>query len=86
MAITRDEIKKRVKKVLLAGHLKDVDESDLMFDTPLFELGVGVDSVATLELLVALEDEFRISIDEEKLTAEDLQTIDSLSEFISKYI
>ena len=59
-----DKVNDRVKQILVSKMLKDMKPEDIGDDTPLIELGVGVDSVATLELIVALEKEFQISIDE----------------------
>ena len=81
-----EEIKSRVKKVLVNKLLKDSEQGDIDLedDTPLIELGVGVDSVATLELIVALEKEFQISIDESEVNLELLETVNSISEYISE--
>lgn len=77
-------IEDRVKKVLLKNSLKDLDPKELNFNTPLIEYGIGLDSVATLELVVSLEEEFKTSFDETKLTPETFQTISSISEHIAK--
>ena len=79
-----DEIKKRIRKVL-----SDKTNSDLMFeilkdDTPLLELGIGVDSVATLELIVALESEFKISINEDDVSLGLIESINSIADYIGK--
>jgi len=50
------DIEKRVKKVLIKNALKNLDTKELNIDSPLIEYGVGLDSVATLELVVALEE------------------------------
>ena len=80
-----DKIKDRIKQVLVSKMLKDMKPEDIGDDTPLIELGVGVDSVATLELIVALEKEFQISIDESDVSLELLATIDSISDYISEH-
>ncbi len=76
----------RVKKILLENCLKDVDPKELLPDSALIEYGVGLDSVATLELLVALEQEFKIQIDESEITPETFETIDSISKRINALI
>ena len=80
------EIKSRVKKILINKLLHDLRPEDLMDDTPLIELGVGVDSVATLELIVALEEEFQISIDESEINPELLTNLARSSNYISDRI
>lgn len=73
----------RVKRILLENCLKDVDPKELRSDSALIEYGVGLDSVATLELLVALEQEFKIQIDESEITPETFETINSISKHIN---
>jgi acyl carrier protein len=76
------EIKNRVKGVLINKLLRDLKPEDIKDDTPLIELGVGVDSVATLELIVALEEEFQIGIDESEINREILTNLGSISAYI----
>ena len=80
----KENINSRIRKVLIEKMLSEVDPEEIKDDTPLIELGVGVDSVATLELLVALESEFEISIDEEDIDQNLLENIYSRAEYIGK--
>lgn len=80
------KIEERVKKVLIQNALKDVNPDELSIESPLIDYGVGLDSVATLELVVALEEEFKIRIDEAELTPETFETIQSISSHIMKRI
>jgi acyl carrier protein len=80
----KENINRRIRKVLIEKMLSEVDPAEIKDDTPLIELGVGADSVATLELLVALESEFKISIDEEDINQNLLENIDSIAEYIGK--
>ncbi len=80
----KETVNSRIRKVLIEKMLSEVDPSEIKDDTPLIELGVGVDSVATLELIVALESEFKISIDEEDINQSLLENIDSIAECIGK--
>jgi acyl carrier protein len=79
-------IQRRVKKVLTEKIIKGVDSNEINYDTPLIELGIGVDSVATLELIVALEQEFKMSIDENDVNPELLESINSISCYISRLL
>ena len=76
------DIEKRVKKVLIKNALKNLDTKELNIDSPLIEYGVGLDSVATLELVVALEEEFQIRIDESEISPETFEAIESISNHI----
>lgn len=81
-----EEIKNRIKKLLLHKLLRDFSSEDIEDHTSLIGLGVGVDSVATLEFVVALEEEFQISIDENEINPELLATVSSISDYISSRI
>ena len=78
----REDITARVKKVLAANLPDEVNPGKIGDDQPLIELGVGIDSVARLELLVALEEEFLIKLDESEITPEFFETVESISEHI----
>lgn len=80
----KEEINSRIRKVLIEKMLSEFDPEEIKDDTPLIELGVGVDSVATLELIVALESEFKISIDEADISRNLLENIDNIAEYIGK--
>lgn len=76
----------RVKRILLENCLKDVDPKELRSDSALIEYGVGLDSVATLELLVALEQEFKIQIDESGITPQTFESIRAISSHIESIV
>ncbi len=79
----RDDIENRVIKILKT-HL-NIDKN-IEIDTPLMELGIGVDSVSTLELVVMIENEFDIVIDESSITPEVFFTPAAIAEFIKRHI
>ena len=78
-----EEVKNRIKRLLVQNVLKDMNARDIENDTSLIDLGVGLDSVATLELVVALEEEFQVSVDEGEITPEVLETVDSIQAFLA---
>ncbi len=78
-----DDIKSRVKKILSANILKDMDLRDLEDGTPLLDYGVGIDSVSRLEFLVALEEEFRVRLDEAEVTRDFFESVDTIADYIS---
>ena len=79
-------VEERVKKVLIESALKDVNPDELSLQTPLIEYGIGLDSVATLELIIALEIEFQVRVDETEITPETFKTIENLSKYIAPKI
>lgn len=77
----RDEVQDRVKQVI-ARVLKirpdDIgDNANLIFD-------LGADSMQSLELVAAFEEEFDIEMDEDK--ALEVQTVDAAVDFIASYL
>lgn len=56
--------------------------SDIADDAPLFGEGLGLDSVDALELVVALEKEFRIRIQSHEVGKEAFVSVSALASFI----
>ncbi|MGH7889067.1 MAG: acyl carrier protein [Thermodesulfobacteriota bacterium] len=81
-----EETKSRIKKVLIKKILQGYSPEDIQDDTSLVDLGIGADSVATLEFVVALEEEFQISINEDEINTELLATVGNISDYISSRI
>jgi acyl carrier protein len=61
-----------------------LDASSLSSDTRLLGAGLGLDSVAVLELVTGLEDELGIMIDESKLEPEVFEDIGSLARYLGE--
>ena len=73
----RENTLNRVIELLISDLQLDRSSEELDPDTPLFGTGLGLDSVDAVELVVALESEFGISLDEGDSTFA-LRTINSL--------
>lgn len=78
-----DNIRKRVAGVIVKQLKIDAEKEILIGDDmPLIELGVGVDSVSTLELVMALENEFDLDIDESEINSDVLYSLTTLTKYI----
>jgi acyl carrier protein len=77
----KEAIKRSVKKVV-AKVLK-VSESDIA-DNANFIFDLGADSMQSMLLIAAFEEEFNIEMDVEK--AQEVQTIDGAVDFIADYL
>jgi acyl carrier protein len=77
-----DDVAGRVRKVLGASLPSGVITENIDDEFPLVELGVGIDSVARLELLVALEQEFRMRLDEEEITPLFFESVGNMARHI----
>ena len=75
-----EEIKNLIVKTL---DLEDISPSDIETDAPLFDEGLGLDSIDALELGLALQKRYGFKINE---SAEDLQehfrSVEALANFI----
>ncbi len=54
--------------------------------TPLLGTGVGLDSVETMALVVAIEEEFEISVPDTDLNAALFESLDTLARYVSKKV
>lgn len=65
-----------------ALHLEGIVPSEIADEAPLFGEGLGLDSVDALELVVALEKEFRIQIRSHEVGKEAFVSVGTLAAFI----
>ena len=75
------EILEKVKKVV--SQVIKVNESEIT-DNANFVFDLGADSMQSVQLVAAFEEEFNIEMDEDK--ALEIQNIDEAVVFISKYL
>jgi acyl carrier protein len=74
----KSEIKKFVLANLLFG-----DGADLRDDTSLLDSGT-VDSTGVLEIIMFLEDTYKIKVEPEETVPENLDSIERISEFLTR--
>ncbi|MDD4144184.1 MAG: phosphopantetheine-binding protein [Prolixibacteraceae bacterium] len=73
----KNSVKKVVAKVLKIAETEIADNANFIFD-------LGADSMQSMLLIAAFEEEFNIEMDVEK--AQEVQTIDGAVDFISNYL
>ena len=78
-----ESVKNRIRRILIdsleLGMKPDEIEDGVNFDE-LF----GLDSIAVIEFVIALEKEFKITIESERLTSSSLKNLDGLTAYIEK--
>lgn len=77
----RSEIQERVKKVI--AKVIKIDPTTIA-DNANFIFDLGADSMQSMELVAAFEEEFGIQMDETK--ALEVQTVDAAVDFIAGYL
>ncbi|UII27574.1 phosphopantetheine-binding protein [Fulvivirga maritima] len=78
-----EEIKKKIRSIIANDLDANINEEDLSDDVSLYDGGIGLDSIAIINLIVELENKFDISFDETEINAQLFSNINSLADFIS---
>jgi acyl carrier protein len=86
MTANREEVETRLKRVLLETLNEPPEAVALGADVALIGSGLALDSIALLELVIGLENEFEIVLDETKLRAEDFASISTLVDYIASML
>jgi len=71
-------------KIIAALDLEDVTPEDIDPDAPLFQEGLGLDSIDALELVVMLEKEYGISVKDIEVTKKAFASVRALAIFIAE--
>ncbi len=79
----RDEILRRIQKILIERLQVRREPNELDPDTPLFGAGIGLDSVDSVELVVSIEAEFGLKMRQELSGRRFMRTINTLADMIS---
>ena len=78
----RASIKRRAKQIVVSALQLQVEPDEIPDGEALFGDGIGAASIAALELVFAIEEEFGFEVDDEELRMELFDSIDSIVEFI----
>jgi len=79
-----DLIKKLKEEIIEVLNLEDLDIEDIETEAPLFNEGLGLDSIDALELLVLMEREYGIKIDDPKKGKEIFYSVKTMADFITE--
>jgi acyl carrier protein len=78
-----ENVHRDLKQFILAEFLQGEDPNELKDDTPLITGGI-LDSIATLKLVMFLEDHYRISLKAHEADPEHLDTIAKIVSLVHK--
>ena len=77
-----DPVGSRVKKCVITALQLDIPYAELPDSEPLFG-DLGADSIASLQIVEAIEREFGIRVEDEELRSELFDSVQSLCEFVN---
>ncbi len=79
------ELELEIKKLIIDSlDLEDIAPDDIVSEDPLFDEGLGLDSIDALELGMALQQRFGVSIDaEDENTREYFRSVANLVAFVA---
>ena len=78
----RDDILRRIRKILIERLQVRREPDELDPDTPLFGAGIGLDSVDSVELIVSIETEFSLKLRQDASGRRYMRTINTMADMI----
>ncbi len=75
-------IEHRVKQVIVRTLSLEVDAEEIDDEDALFGGGLGLNSMATIEIIVGLEEEFDIEVPDEELRVELFDSVQTMADYI----
>ncbi len=81
-----ETLKKEIKELIITSlNLEDVTPEGIVDDAPLFQEGLGLDSIDALELAVAIERKFRVTIPDEAVGKKAFSSVNSLTAYVAEH-
>ena len=75
-------IEHRVKQVIIRTLSLEVDAEEIDDEDELFGGGLGINSMATIEIIVGLEEEFGIEVPDEDLRVELFDSVQTMADYV----
>ena len=79
------DLKADIKKMIIDTlNIQDITPQDIEDDLPLFggDNTLGLDSIDAIELVMAIQRDFKVRIDDQNLAREVLKDVNSIADFI----
>jgi acyl carrier protein len=80
-----NDLKKDIKELIIQSlNLSDVTPESIDDAAPLFQEGLGLDSIDALELAVAIERKYRVTIPDEAVGKKVFSSVAALAQYVSE--
>jgi len=82
--VNKAELKSQLKTLMVEGlKLEDVQPEEIDDAAPIFVEGLGLDSIDALELVVLVEEKFRVVIPDEEVGKVAFASVNALADYIA---
>jgi acyl carrier protein len=79
------DLKQELKELIISSlNLDDVTPAQIEDDAPLFQEGLGLDSIDALELAVAIERKYRVTIPDEAVGKKVFSSVSALAQYVGE--
>lgn len=79
------DLKRKLKELLIERlKFEDLTPDEIGDDEPLFQGGLGLDSIDALEIVVMLESEFGVKVKNESAARDSFRSISSLAQLVEE--
>ena len=76
------DLEREIKELIVEALSLDVSPEDIETDAPLFGEGLGLDSIDALEIAVALEERYGVSLDTQEDVKSRFSSVAALAELV----
>jgi acyl carrier protein len=77
------KLRNDIKELIISSlNLEDVTPEQIVDDDPLFQEGLGLDSIDALELAVAIERKYRVTIPDEAVGKKVFSSVSALADYV----
>lgn len=81
-----EQLKPQIKKIIVNALKLEVLPEEIGDSEMLFGESMDIDSIATLEIVTAIEGAFTIRVEDDELTAELFDSVCTLADYVAKKI
>ena len=80
-----EDLRKDIKELIITSlNLEGMTPDQILDDAPLFQEGLGLDSIDALELAVAIERRFHVTIPDEAVGKKVLSSVNALATYVAE--
>jgi acyl carrier protein len=80
-----EKLRHEIKELIISSlNLEGVTPDEIVDDAPLFQEGLGLDSIDALELAVAIERRYRVTIPDEAVGKKVFRSVTALADYVAE--